>query len=118
METLTGKTKQLIFSNFEMGRGRKVTEWIEAPLYTETPADGALLEMLDTFEAPYSLGAPDEAADFYNGKSFFILTVSDGPQAGRYLVDTEGYDYARYVVRLQTGEEAAVAAYRRGQIGR
>ena len=83
----------------QLSRGRKIDEWANAPS-VEFDEVGTyaqeVLQDLPMFEAPLSLGAPTESASFYEGKRFFILTI----EKDHYLVDTEGYDYARYILKI------------------
>ncbi len=84
----------------ELSRGRKAEDWTYAPcvnyLRLSQPAR-EYLDQLPKFEAPESLGRPCFSHQFYQGKpNFFVMTVD----REAYLVDTEGYDYARYVVQV------------------
>lgn len=82
-------------------KGRKEDEWSEAPSVDCEQLPSSTLDKicdLDFHVAPMSLGAPVESHKLYEGLRFFVLEFPNGET---YLVDTEGYDYARYILRLE-----------------
>lgn len=71
---------------------RKAEAWSEAPMVTN-PEALAEAETLPVFEACSNPGRKwDEELPQYH--------IAIRPNGDRFLVNTEGYDYARYIARL------------------
>jgi len=97
------KSRDESFERFRKVMGRKVEEWKNAPILNTTRyMDTVAIYALPTF-TPSELCILNTLAIFKKGikvPQWFVLTKGWGRTATNYLVNTEGYDYCRYIAKL------------------
>jgi hypothetical protein len=90
--------------------GRKLTDWADAPEVSARSIDSVEVKHpLPVFRPDVLYGRPTldgttpAGTDFVDNDGLpqvFLLVDFEGDEDREYLIDTEGYGYARHVVRI------------------
>jgi hypothetical protein len=96
LETLSEKFDVTVRDTVRHDYGRKCDQWTQAR--GTVTLTQAVVDALGTYEIPKGTGPFDDLPEEFAGGIFVANNCASGR---KYLVNTEGFDYSRYIANLK-----------------